>query len=90
MGINRDHDQYLTPRLIAERLAIKVDKVLDWIHTGQLEAINVARNPRGKRPRWRISHEALKRFEATRSNRRNIAPQPTPRQRRSATVHQYV
>jgi excisionase family DNA binding protein len=66
----------LTPRQIADRNRISVDKVLAWIHTGQLRAVNVATRP-GGRPRWRISEADLACFEATRA----AVPAPPTRQR---------
>ncbi len=42
--------------------------VLAWIRTGELHAVNVAARA-GGRPRWRISVEALERFDEARSSR---------------------
>jgi excisionase family DNA binding protein len=61
---------YLTPPEVARRFGIKPDKVLTWIATGGLVAINAAERP-GGRPRWRISQEALEAFERRRSSRAN-------------------
>ena len=80
----------LTVKAYAERMGVSPDKVLAWIASGELFAINVATNPNGERPRWRIPPEAVKEFEA---GRRSIPPQPTskqkPRRRAAAAVKQF-
>ncbi len=48
---------YTTVKQIARELGIDAGKVLSWIHRGELKAINIATNSRG-RPRWRIPAEA--------------------------------
>ncbi len=50
---------------VAEQYSVTKHTVLAWIHSGELTAINVSRNPGGK-PSWRISTEALAAFEASR------------------------
>jgi hypothetical protein len=52
--------------------------VLAWIKNGSLVAINIARRDGSKRPRWRISEEAVQEFAA----RRQAVPQPRKRQRK--------
>ena len=69
----------ITPPQLAERYAINVDKVLGWIRSGELAAINVAAKPNG-RPRWRITAEAVIEFEQRRSSKPPITP--TRRRRR--------
>ena len=68
---------YFTPPEIAASRGIGVAKVLHFIHSGQLAAINMARDPNG-RPRFRVSIEALRAFEES----RQVRPEPRPRQRR--------
>jgi excisionase family DNA binding protein len=51
--------------------------VLAWIHSGELKAVNVGRKLSAKKPRWRITQEALDGFELLRTP----AP-PAPRTRR--------
>lgn len=71
-----------SPQQVAERYGVDHFKVLRWINSGQLAAVNVATSPKG-RPRWRISEEALADFERRRSN----MPAPTTsRRRKSAAV----
>ena len=74
----KDGKQFLTPPEYARRLGICEDKVLHWIQSGELQAINAAKKANGKRPRWRISLQEIKRFEAARTT----AP-PPPKRRRS-------
>ena len=67
-----------SPKEIAQNMRITVDKVLAWIHNGQLEAIDVSSNQRGRR-RYRVDAEAIARFKAA----RNTAPvKHTPKRRR--------
>lgn len=62
---------WLTPPEIARERGIRTGKVLEWIHSGELEAINHASSRVGS-PRWRVSREALDRFDAARSNRAGL------------------
>ncbi len=71
---------YRTVRYIAESLGIDQSKVLHWIHSGQLAAVDVSERP-GGRPRWRISDDAWQAFLAARSNQSRPTP-PEPRRRR--------
>jgi hypothetical protein len=69
----------LTPPQVAKAWGIDVLKVLHWIKTGQLRAINGARTA-GGRPRYLIDVEDLKAFEHARS----AIPLPTPTRTRRA------
>jgi excisionase family DNA binding protein len=51
---------------LCERFAVGEHTILQWIHRGELRAINVARRP-GGRPKWRVTAEALEAFEALRT-----------------------
>ncbi len=53
---------------VAQTLDVSSANVLDWIASGELQAVNVAAG-RGARPRWRVSPEAVRQFEVARSNR---------------------
>ena len=56
----------LTPPAIARRYGVATAKVTDWIRTGELAALNLAR--RGcTRPRYSITPEALEQFEQARA-----------------------
>ncbi len=67
--------RWLTPPQVAEQLAVDPAKVLTWIRSGALAAVNVGEGP--LRPRFRVSPEALSDF----LRRRQTTP-PTPRPRR--------
>jgi hypothetical protein len=49
------------------RFGVGEHTILHWIHSGQLRAQNVSRNP-NTRPKWRITEEALQAFELTRAS----------------------
>jgi hypothetical protein len=68
----------LTPPQVARAWGVDVAKVLTWIHSGELRAINAAEKL-GGRPRYLISRADLEIFE----QRRAVQPQTTtPRRRR--------
>ncbi|HLJ92941.1 MAG TPA: helix-turn-helix domain-containing protein [Gemmataceae bacterium] len=58
----------LTPPELARRWGLSPDKILAWIHSGELPAINAARSAAG-RPRWLIDVADIVVFE-----RRRAAP----------------
>jgi transposase len=63
-----------TIRDLQIRFGVSVHTVLGWVNSGELKAINVGVTLGKKKPRWRISADALAAFEAAR------APTPaTPR-----------
>jgi excisionase family DNA binding protein len=73
---------------ICERYGVSEHTVLGWIRSGELRAVNVGRRLDGKKPRWRISAEALAAFEALRTP---APPAPRVRRRKRAAeiVHFY-
>ncbi len=60
--------RYYTPQQAAEILGTDDEQVTHWINSGQLVAVNVAKSPAGKRPRWRISESDLGKFLLSRRN----------------------
>ena len=78
---------YLTTSRIAEKLGVNPSKVLGFINSGELRAIDVSHNKGVGRPRWRITPEALSEFELSRSSQPAVKPAPattsisTPRRR---------
>ena len=64
----------LTPPDVARRLAVKPDRVIAWIRSGELRALNVSDGR--VRPRFRIDPADLEEFLARR------AVQPPPRRQR--------
>jgi excisionase family DNA binding protein len=67
----------LTPPEVARQWRIKHDKVLTWIRSGELRAINVATKP-GGRPSYRIDPVDLKAF----ADRRAAVALPRPPRRK--------
>ena len=64
---------------VAAYFGVKVDKVLFWIHAGELRAINTALKPNG-RPRYRILEKDLEDFESHRA----IIPLPEKKHHQSS------
>jgi excisionase family DNA binding protein len=62
----------LCVRDICERFGVSEQTVLGWIRSGELRAVNVGRRPGAKKPRWRVTAEALAAFELART------PTPLP------------
>lgn len=77
---------YLTARQYAQRLGIDVGKVLAWIHSGELRAVDVSQYRSG-RPRWRIPVDAIAAFEQARSTR--PAAKPGRRRRQQIAVKEF-
>ncbi len=76
-----------TPPELAKRWRVKPSKVLTWIRCGELDAIDVSSRPGIGRPRFRVSSEAVERFELGRA----VKPKPKRRrQNRSRNAKQYV
>ena len=76
----------LSPREVSEQWGIATDRVLGWIRSGQLRAINAAGDARSKKPRWLIDVEDLAAFERSRSTSPVSSPNPSRRSRRMSTV----
>jgi len=69
----------LTPPELAKRLGVSPEKILAWIASGELPAVNVALRL-GGRPRWRIDPADVADFERRRS------AQPVPRRSRKRPI----
>jgi hypothetical protein len=52
---------------VAERYCVCDHTVLGWIKRGELRAINVGRHLNARKPRWRITEQALQEFERLRT-----------------------
>lgn len=66
---------------VSAKYGVSVSTVSSWICNGELAAVNVSRNPASRKPRWRVTDEALAEFEKSRA-----AVTPTlkpPRRRRN-------
>jgi excisionase family DNA binding protein len=79
---------FLTVKQLAESLGCDPGKILNWIHTGELEAINVSESAAG-RPRWRIAADAWERFQLVRSNRATATRSRPKRRRRDDRVIEF-
>lgn len=78
----------MTPPQIARRYGVSPDKVLTWIRTGELRAINVASKPDG-RPRYVVDEADLMVFESRRQAQPRTITQSTGRKRRVTNVIEY-
>jgi hypothetical protein len=77
---------YVTPPELAARFRVKPSTVRGWIESGELRAIDTAA-PGSRRPRLKISPEAIAEFE----RRRSAAPLPAPiRRRRLPAIKSFV
>lgn len=57
----------LSVRDLCKRYSVSEHTVLGWITSGELRAINVGRKSGAKKPRWRITEQALAAFEQVRT-----------------------
>lgn len=71
----------LTPPQLAELWGVGTSKVLAWIHSGELRAINAATRPTGERPRWLIDPDDVTAFERSRAS---AQPKPLANRKRRA------
>lgn len=71
--------KFFAPAELAEEWSVTDDKVIDFIKSGELEAVNLALSKGGK-PRYRISEAAVEKFLADRAIR--TKPKDTPKPRR--------
>jgi excisionase family DNA binding protein len=69
--------EFFTPPQLAKRLGVDSDKVLRWIRSGQLVAVDMV-TTQGGRPRYRISLEEVLAFE----KRRTVSKPPSPSPRK--------
>ena len=69
---------------IQERYGVGMHTVLGWIHSGELDAVDVRRTG-SSRPKWRITKEALEAFEMLRAGH-SIAPLRNKKKRRRITA----
>lgn len=83
---------FYTPRALAKHWGVHVDKVLAFIHAGELLAFNAA-SRQSTRPRYRISLDAVRDFEAAHAacptGPRKTEPPQRKKRSDTATVHRY-
>jgi hypothetical protein len=79
--------RFLSPTQVARQLGCRDSKVTSWIKSGALRAVNLAADPNGKRPRLRISPDALSDFLLS----REVVPsvQPVRRRKMQATGREW-
>jgi hypothetical protein len=71
----------LTPREVGRLLRVSPDRIRQWIVSGELLALNMARHRCGK-PRFVVMPEHLAEF----TRRRRVSPPPRPAKRRKKTM----
>lgn len=75
--------QFLTPPEVARLIRVREAKVISWIRSGRLPAINVSE---GARPKYRIKPDDLDGFLKSRA----VAPIARPARRERLSVPRYV
>jgi len=65
----------LTVQAVADEFFVDQERVLAWIHAGELQALDVA-SPGSRRPRWRILRTALDEFMTARRNKKPAQKAP--------------
>ncbi len=78
----------LTPPLLAKRWGVNADKVLAFIHSGELRAVDVAAIG-SSRPRYVIDEQDVAAFEARRANTTNAKPQQKRRGKNSRDIAEF-
>jgi Helix-turn-helix domain len=79
--------EMFTVQDIQERYSVTVNTVLGWIRSGELRAVNVGRHLGKKKPRWRITQQALEAFEQLRTP--TPPPPKMPRRKQAAGVIEF-
>ena len=71
---------------LCQRYSVTSHTVLQWIHSGQMVAVNVGRQPGARKPRWRVTEASLEAFEAARASRESPGRVRAPRRKRPDQV----
>lgn len=74
---------HYTTSEVATSRGVNVTKVLAWIDSGELKAVNCAKNRNGL-PRWKIPAEALAAFDRARAS----TPSPPPAKARGRKLNE--
>lgn len=82
----RTETAYLTVAQAADHLGIGEDAIIGHIRAGRLRAANVGLGTR--RPRWRITAEALDAFVESRTS--TPMPVKRPQRKRRAGITEYI
>lgn len=75
--------KYLTPRQVALAFGVRLEKVLAWIHSGELPALNLA-SETSKRPLWKVRPQDMDAFEERRLLNSRPKQEAPKRARKSA------
>jgi len=67
--------EYLTPPQYAAKLGVKPEKIVNFIKSGELRAIDTSMNPGEGKPRFRIRPDAIIEFEEKRTPKPAAKPQ---------------
>lgn len=82
-------ERNLTPPQIAEQFGVAVEKVIAWIKSGELAAMNLA-NRGCRRPRYSITPDALDAFKQSRQViPHSVAPTRRVRRKPAGNVREY-
>jgi len=87
--------QYRTPQEVAELWQCTTEHVLDLIRSGRLRAFSLSK-PGSKRPRWRISADAIAEYESRHqagappaTSESSKKPKPKPKRRQDKVIEFY-
>ena len=75
----KSKDDWLSPPQVAKMIGVKPDKILYWIHTGVMPAVNVAQKEDG-RPQYAVTPAGLDIFTTRRSTRQPVKVKRARRQ----------
>jgi transposase len=78
--------EVMTPAQVAKKLGVAVGKVLTWINSGELVAVNIATS-RSNRPRWAVQPEALNEFL---KGRRAVPASPTVERKTRRPIGKFI
>lgn len=71
---HRPSKAYFTPPELARELGVAAEKIIAWIRSGELAAIDVSERRGNGRPRYRVRAEEWRQF----LERREVGAEPTP------------
>lgn len=80
-------DEFMTPPQFAEFIGVSAEKVLGWIRTGELRAINLSQS---SRPRWKIVAKDAQAFLDGRANHSTATPAKKSRRTMPTPTKRYV
>lgn len=75
----------ITPPQLACQYGVSREKIIAWIESGELRAINLSTRP-SDQPRWAIDLDDLAEFER---RRQAVPPTPKPQRQKRRTGQKY-